>query len=384
MTRRAIEIVVAGGGTAGHVEPALALAEALVDRGHRREAIRFVGTRRGVEARLVGPSGFAVTELPGRGIVRKLSARNLSALLGLFGALVVSTILVRIWRPRAVVSVGGYGALGCALAALLWRVPVVVLNVDAVPGAANRLIARFAKASATAFDGTGLPREVVTGAPVRRAVLASARASNDRAVAKRDIGVNPQREMLLVVGGSLGARRLNDLALALAQRFADRGDLTLYHVCGERDFDSCSQRAQAMRLDEVALAYRLVAFERRLPDVLAAADLAISRAGASTVAEVAVIGTPTIFVPLPGAPGDHQKKNAERLASAGGGLIVADDEATIEGMWGEVLELLKDEPRREAMRARARELGEPEAAGRVAELVERLARPTHADRYGGR
>ncbi|MGA8297476.1 MAG: glycosyltransferase [Acidimicrobiales bacterium] len=374
MKRHAIEIVVAGGGTAGHVEPALALAEALVASGRRREAIRFVGTRRGVEASLVRPAGFLVTELPGRGILRKPSVRNLAALTGLFVALVLAVVLVRVWRPQVVVSVGGYGALAFALAAALWRVPVVVVNVDAVPGAANRLIARFAKASAVAHERTGLPREQVTGAPVRNEVISAARLSGDPKETKRAIDVDASRTLLLVVGGSLGARRLNDLGLALAQRLADRGDLAIYHVCGERDFLECSRRAQAMHLDSVALAYRLVAYETRLPAVLAAADLAISRAGASTVAEVAVIGTPAIFVPLPGAPSDHQRKNARRLAENGGAVIVEDAKATIEEMWELVVGLLKDDGRREDMRERCRALGRPDAAARVAELVNSAAR----------
>ena len=124
-----------------------------------------------------------------------------------------------------------------------------------------------------------------------------------------------------------------------------------------------------MRLDDVALAYHLVAYEQRLPNVLAAADLAISRAGASTVAEIAVIGTPTIFVPLPGAPGDHQRKNAERLANAAGAEIVADEKATIEAIWDRVRALLDDAPSREEMRAHARAVGRQDAAERVAELV---------------
>ncbi len=129
-----------------------------------------------------------------------------------------------------------------------------------------------------------------------------------------------------------------------------------------------------MRLDGAALAYRLVAFEERLPDILAAADLAISRAGASTVAEIAVIGTPTVFVPLPGAPGDHQRKNAELLAAAGGAVIVDDEKATIEEVWEPVQRLLKDAPRRDGMRERARAVGQPDAAERVAALVEQVAR----------
>ena len=154
--RRPTFAVVTGGGTAGHVLPALAIAEALVARGHDRDAIHYAGAARGIEARLVPPTGFPMTLLPGRGIRRALTPANIAAVGGLVIAFVRAIALLGRLRPRVVVAVGGYASVAVALAAVLRRIPVVVAEQNIVPGAANRLVARFARASAVAFDGTPL------------------------------------------------------------------------------------------------------------------------------------------------------------------------------------------------------------------------------------
>ena len=163
--------LVTGGGTAGHVQPALAVAEALVARGHEAATVRFLGSRRGMEGRLVPEAGFEVTLLPGRGIQRRLTLDNLGAACGLAVAGVLASALMIRRRPRVVVTLGGYAGLPGAAAAILLRVPLVVVSYDAVPGASNRLVARYARTCAVAFSGGSLPNQVVTGAPVRSAVL---------------------------------------------------------------------------------------------------------------------------------------------------------------------------------------------------------------------
>ena len=159
--------LITGGGTAGHVQPALAVGEALVARGHEAATIRYVGSRRGMEGRLVPEAGFEVTLLPGRGVQRRVTAENLGAIGGLLVASVQAVALVRRLRPRVVVTLGGYAGLPGAVAAILLRVPLVVVSYDAVPGAANRLVARFARKCAVAFEPSSLPNPVMTGAPVR-------------------------------------------------------------------------------------------------------------------------------------------------------------------------------------------------------------------------
>jgi UDP-N-acetylglucosamine--N-acetylmuramyl-(pentapeptide) pyrophosphoryl-undecaprenol N-acetylglucosamine transferase len=163
-TPRAFALVT-GGGTAGHVQPALAIGEALVARGHELATILYVGSRRGMEGRLVPEAGFEVALLPGRGIQRRLTPENIGAVVGLLVACALALVIVVRRRPRVVVTVGGYAGLPCAVAAIVLRVPLVVVSCDAVAGASNRLVARFARKCAVAFEGTSLPNQVVTGAP---------------------------------------------------------------------------------------------------------------------------------------------------------------------------------------------------------------------------
>lgn len=362
-------VIITGGGTAGHVEPALAVANALVAQGVAHDDICFVGAKRGMEAQLVPAAGYEVQLLPGRGIVRRLALANLSALLELCWAAVRGVAIVGRTRPRCVVMVGGYAGLACSLGAVLWRVPLIVVNVDATPGLANRLAARFAVRSAVAEPGSGLPRAEVTGAPVRAAVRAVDRTEAGRATARANLGLGVDRRVLAVVGGSLGAKRLNDAALELALAWSDRRDLLIYHVAGARNFDEVEAELGSRLEADDALGYRLVPFEADLPSLFAAADLVVARAGAMTVAELSVIGAPAVLVPLPGAPGDHQTRNARRLEVAGAAVVIADEDATSAPFAALLEELLVDEQRTAAMGRAAHALGRPDADAAIARLV---------------
>jgi undecaprenyldiphospho-muramoylpentapeptide beta-N-acetylglucosaminyltransferase len=372
--------VVAGGGTAGHVLPALAIGRALVKRGHPAESIHYVGSRRGIEARLVPAAGFGLTLLPGRGIERRFSRANLESAAGLAAAIGRSIRLVARRRPAVVLSVGGYAGLPPALAAVLLRVPLVVAESNAVPGAANRVASRFAAAAAVAFEGTPLPRAVVTGNPVRAEVLAVDRSMPGRRAAQAELELPAGRTVIAVFGGSLGSLRINEATLALVESWATRQDVTVYHVVGRRDWSDISARAAALELDPAL--YRPVEYEERMPALYAAADLAVCRAGATSVAELAVVGLPPILVPLPGAPGDHQTANARWLARAGAAVSLPDDECTAPRLAKEIDGLLGDIDRLAAMGRRAKEVGRPRASEDVASLVEEHARPSQRPARG--
>ena len=239
-------------------------------------------------------------------------------------------------RPQVVVTVGGYAAVPCSLAAIVLRVPLVVVSCDAIAGASNRLVARFARKSAVAFPGTSLP---APGRDGRAAPPGGPRPHNaPRRDARRPaptVSVPAGRFLLAVEGGSLGARRLNDAALGLAQSWAARDDVSIYHVAGERNFAAVKSAADSLGLGPQpqpgsGLDYRLVGYESQMPALLAACDFAVCRAGALTVAELAAIGTPSALVPLPGAPNDHQTRNAEALTWVGAAILISDDECTAE------------------------------------------------------
>jgi UDP-N-acetylglucosamine--N-acetylmuramyl-(pentapeptide) pyrophosphoryl-undecaprenol N-acetylglucosamine transferase len=364
--------LIAGGGTAGHVQPALAIARALVARGHSPAAIELVGSERGIEARLVPEAGFELTLLPGRGLQRKLSLQNVRSLLALVVAFWQAWRLVGRRKPRVVVSVGGYASVPCALAAVVRRVPVVVAEQNAAPGAANRLVARFAKACAVSFPETALPRAEVTGNPVRPEVLAIDR-SRDAVGARAKLDVEPGRRLVLVFGGSLGALRINGAAVEAARLWADRGDLHLRHVVGSRDWAEITAGGPPVP-PGARLHYEAVEYDDDMPTSLAAADLAVCRSGASTSFELLAAGLPAVLVPSPFVTADHQTANARHMARWGAAVVVPDAELDGRRLVAEVDALLADPGRLEAMAAAALAASRPEAADDIAALVERFAR----------
>jgi UDP-N-acetylglucosamine--N-acetylmuramyl-(pentapeptide) pyrophosphoryl-undecaprenol N-acetylglucosamine transferase len=272
-----------------------------------------------------------------------------------------------------VVAMGGYGCVPVALAGLVLGVPVVLVNLDAVPGAASRLVGRFARAAAVAFPGTGLRRAVVTGAPVRPEIVAAAHPGRaERSDARRTLGLPTGRFTVGIVGGSLGARRINDAALELAELWAGRGDVTVYHVVGRRDAGWASMAAPENRAG--GLLYRQVPYQDRMALFYQAADVVVGRAGAATVAELAVIGVPGVLVPLPGAPDDHQTANARRLAAAGGAVVLSDPECTGTRLADEIEALRSPPGRLGKMRDGAASLGRLDAVAAVVAVVETHAR----------
>jgi UDP-N-acetylglucosamine:LPS N-acetylglucosamine transferase len=363
---------VAGGGTAGHVVPALAVGRALVGAGHDPATVHFVGSSRGIEARMVPAAGFSVTLLPGRGVARRLTLANVAAVAGLGLAVLQAFLLVARLRPRVLVSVGGYASVPCAVAAVALRVPLVLVCVDAVPGAALRLVARFAAASAVAFEGTPLPRAVVTGTPVAQAVLDVDRSPTGRAAARADLGLPAGRTVVGVMTGSLGARRVNEAVRGLVRRWADRDDVAVRHAVGRRDWPEVAAAPPAGA--PAGLVYQPVEYEDRMDRVYGAADVMVTRAGGMTVAELATVGMPAVVVPLPGSPGDHQTANGRVLADAGAAVLVPDDQLTVERLEAELAPLVDDAARREDMGRAAARIGRGDAAAAIAALVERHAR----------
>jgi undecaprenyldiphospho-muramoylpentapeptide beta-N-acetylglucosaminyltransferase len=381
--------VIAGGGTGGHVVPSLEIARALVRRGHEPRSIELYGSRRGHEATTWPTLEFPYTLLPGRGIRRSLALgailANLGAVAGLFWACLRALASFASRRPRVVVIVGGYASFPAGLAAVLTRVPLVSMTTDAVPGAVNGFLGRFAAANAVAFPDTALPRSHVTGTPVQSGLASLDRTPEGQASARRALGLPSDRPTVAAFGGSLGARHLNRAVAEVARSWRDRleGARSIYHVTGRRDYDEFAAGPVGpvgpvgpgdKPIDNGHLCYRVVPFEDHMAEFYAAADVCVTRAGAMTVAELLVAGVPAILVPLPGAPRDHQTKNAEALVRIGAALHLPDPECDGRRLADELEALLSDPTRLQAMREAAQGLSHPDAAARVAELVDANAR----------
>ena len=367
----AVYAVIAGGGTGGHVYPALAVADELVRRGHPQASVRFIGSARGLEATAVPQAGYAIELLPGRGFRRSLRpdalAQNFRTALDTVVAVGKAIGLMRRWRPAVVFGVGGYAAAPAVLAARCWRIPVVVHEQNAAPGVVNRVAVALGARAAVSLPGTPLRGAVETGNPVRAEITGAA------AEARPVLGDGTPHHVG-VFGGSLGARRINDATLGLASLWRDRADVGIRHVAGRRDYQRCVQEWEASRTDADRITYDIVEYEDDMPSFYASSDVVITRAGAVTVAELAVLAMPAVIVPLPGAPSDHQSANAAALVQAGAAVAVADRDCTPERLARELDALLGAPDRLAAMRTAARALARPDAAARVADLVEASAR----------
>ena len=353
--------------------PALAVADELVRRGHPAETLRFLGSARGLEAEAVPAAGYEIELLPGRGFRRSLGLdalrQNARTAADTVVALGRALGLLRRWRPRVVFGVGGYAAAPAVLAARVLRIPVVVHEQNAAPGVVNRVAVALGARAAVSLPGTDLGGAVVTGNPVRAEIAglgAEARA------AEADVRV-PAHRRIGVFGGSLGAGRINDATVGLADRWRDRSDVSIRHVAGRRDYQRCVDRLARTRRADDSLAYELVEYEDDMPALSRTAAVVVTRAGAVTVAELAVSGTPAVLVPLPGAPSDHQTANAAAMVEAGAAVMLRDAECDPERLGRELDALLAEPDRLAAMRAAARTLAVPDAAARVADLVEEAA-----------
>ncbi len=362
--------IIAGGGTAGHLLPGLAVAQALVARGHDPSTLHFVGSDRGIEATLVPNAGFMLDELPGRGIQRRLALSNLGAVLGLVRGTLRGIRIVRRRHPAVVVVLGGHASLACGVGAVLARIPLILVEQNVKAGAVNRILRRFAAASAVSFPGTDLPHAVVTGNPLRPAIVAAA-AHPDRESARSALGLPGDRMVIAVFSGSLGSSRINAAVRALVDRWAARDDVAIRHVVGQRGWADYSTSAPSLR--ETGLCYQCVEYEDRMHLLLQAADIAVTRAG-GTIAELAALGLPAILVPLPIATRDHQLANARVLEEAGGTVTILDAELDTDRLERELLALLADRPRLASMASVMRGAGRPDAADRVASLIEDNAR----------
>jgi UDP-N-acetylglucosamine--N-acetylmuramyl-(pentapeptide) pyrophosphoryl-undecaprenol N-acetylglucosamine transferase len=349
-------MVIAGGGTGGHVFPGLALADELRRRMPDR-GIRWIGARRGLEAEVVPRSGLPMTLLPVQGALgRSTGAKALAlASAGVAFARCAAGFVMR--RPALAVGVGGYASGPAVLAAACLRVPTLLLEQNAVPGATNRLLSRVARAAAVPFAETGDAlrcRAVVTGNPVRPEM--------SRVPPRRP---GPARSML-VLGGSRGAHSINMAMIDAAPRLASSG-LYVVHQSGRDDVDAV---ARAFR--EAGVRGEVHAFIDDMGRAYGEADLVVCRAGATTVAELAVVGRPALFIPFPHAVGDHQRINARRVADAGAARVLDPDDLDAHTLADAVLDLVSDTEALDRMAETARGLGRPDAAARIADLVEEL------------
>jgi len=363
-------VLLAGGGTAGHVNPLLATAEELLAR-QPGLTVRVLGTREGLEADLVPARGLDLAVVPRVPLPRRPSAAYLSLPGRLRAAVRAAGEAIDETGADVVVGFGGYVSTPAYLAARRRRVPIVVHEQNARPGLANRLGARWAAATAVTFPGTPLRGATVTGLPMRRGIADLAARREDLAArrsARTTLGLDPERPVLLVTGGSLGAQRLNQALTGAAVDVLEHAQVL--HLTG-RGKSAPVEQALAGLPDEVRSGYHVREYLEEMQLAYAAADLVVCRAGAGTVCELTAVGLPAVYVPLPIGNGE-QARNARPAVSAGGGLLVPDADLDPARVRHDVVPLLAEPARLRAMADAAASVGVADGAARLVDLVDEV------------
>jgi UDP-N-acetylglucosamine--N-acetylmuramyl-(pentapeptide) pyrophosphoryl-undecaprenol N-acetylglucosamine transferase len=364
-----VRIVIAGGGTAGHVNPAIAVARSL--RGHD---VSFVGTARGAEATLVPAAGFELEEVDVRGFDRARPLSFVPIAARAADAFRCARRMLRHRSPRVVLGMGGYVSLPVCAAARTLGVPVVVHEQNIVLGLANRVSKRFARRVAVSFEETlaaAGPRGVFTGNPVLPEVAGADRAE-ERSRGLERFDLHAGRKTLLVFGGSQGARRINEAAVGLVDEWNERSDRQVLHISGPSDYEAVSRRVADSR-GSSRLTYRVAGFVDRMVEAYAVADLSVCRGGATTIAELTVTGVPSIIVPYPYHRDRQQQRQGEVLERAGAAVVVSDADATTVRISREADRILDDDEALTRMRKCALATARPDAAQHLAGLLEEVA-----------
>ena len=370
MGRGQLEVAIAAGGTAGHINPALALAEELRDRGHH---VRFFGQTAKLEGRLVPEAGFELVPVVVSGFDRARPWTLVSSLVRMRRAQAqIARLFADEGAPDVAVGFGAYVEMPLLAACRRAGVPYLLHEQNSVPGMANKALAPHAEtvcisvpAAREAFEREGGrgPAVVLTGNPVRRSVTGASREAGRAA-----FGVGEGQTLLLVFGGSLGAAHVNEAVCRLKDELLSREGLVVVHSTGADGFD---ETVSALALTPAEqLRWRVMPYISNMGEALAAADLVLSRAGASSIAEIAALCVPSLLVPYPHATADHQTTNARFLTDAGAAVLVPDARLDEPVFPQELLGLLDDGARRARMREAARGLAQGSAASALADQVE--------------
>ncbi|SMB94339.1 UDP-N-acetylglucosamine-N-acetylmuramylpentapeptide N-acetylglucosamine transferase [Thermanaeromonas toyohensis ToBE] len=372
-----MRVVVTGGGTGGHVYPALAIAQGLLKARPGIEVL-YIGTHRGLEAEVVTRAGLPLATITVQGLERRRLWKNFQALARLGRGIWEAYKLLRCFQPQVVVGTGGYVCAPVCVVAAALRIPIILHEQNAFPGLTNRWLARVARTVCLTFPEAKkyFPSRVeliTTGLPVRPEII-----SADRGKARAELNLKPDQFFILIVGGSQGARSLNQAALSLFRAYQGQPSLKILHVAGRQDYERLKAQAEewGIQLDKNGN-ITIVPYLHDIHIALAAADLVIGRAGASFLAEVLVRGLPTILIPYPYAASNHQEYNARAVAKQGAAIIVRDSELTTGKLLRTVESLLADPEKLKRMAQASARLGRPDALEKIVTKILALAEERH-------
>ena len=361
-----MRIIVSGGGTGGHIYPAVTIANQIKEKQPDAEII-FVGTKEGLECEIVPRYGYPIEFIEVAGFQRKLSLDTIKSAFKLLAGLIDALKLIRKIKPDLVVGTGGYVCGPILFLAALQGIPTCIQEQNAMPGVTNKILAHFVKKVFLGYQEAGKyfggnSEKIFTGNPIRKEILEVSRAT-----AIEKFKLDPAKKTILVSGGSRGARSINDAMALVETSLAGRSDVQVIHITGETGYEKfIGQVEKKVLMSDNIKVFR---YMHDMPMALAAADLAIFRSGAIGLAELMARGIPSILVPYPYATANHQEHNARAVEGAGGAVVILDKELTGEILLKQIESLLADESKLQKMKDAAKALGRPEAAEDIARKV---------------
>jgi len=363
-----VKVIIAGGGTGGHLFPGLAIAEEFKRRDENNEVV-FVGTEHGIEARIIPREGYPIKFVRSEGIVGKSLFKMIKATAELVLSALDAHRILKALTPDIVIGVGGYSSGAILLIAGLRSIPTMVHEQNSVPGLTNKLLGKIVKRVCVTYHEsiTSFPmgKTFLTGNPIRGKIL-----KGDRGAACRLFSLSDGMFTVFIFGGSSGARSINRAMVDALNHLTDlRDKIQFLHQTGDRDFENIREAYK-----KAGVKGTVAPFIYQMAEAYAVADVVVSRAGATTLAEITALGKPAILVPYPHAAGRHQEFNAVKLREMGAAFMVLDDEMRGETLANNIRELYENEALRSEMRRSSQGLGRPDACGRIVDIAMSIVR----------
>ncbi|WP_372663046.1 undecaprenyldiphospho-muramoylpentapeptide beta-N-acetylglucosaminyltransferase [Cohnella sp.] len=367
-----MRVVLTGGGTGGHIYPALAIGQEILKQ-QPDSSLLYIGTSRGLESRIVPQQGIAFEAITITGFRRSLSWENVRTIVRFWQGVRRSKELLRKFKPDVVVGTGGYVCGPVVYAASRLGIPTLIHEQNVIPGLTNKFLSRYANAVAVSFAESvsyfkRSPDVEHAGNPCASAVVL---AKRDKGFAS--LGLHPETPFVLIVGGSRGAKALNDAMIDMVPMLSKLPSVHFVFVSGERFYEETKTKMKKL-LPGIADRVHVLSYVNNMPEVLSAASLVVSRAGASSLAEITSLGIPSILIPSPNVTNNHQEPNARSLADAGAAVMILERQLTGELLFSHIRTIMDDTLHRALMAEASRKLGMPNAAAAIYEQITRLHR----------
>ena len=359
-----MKVLMAGGGTAGHINPALAIAN-YIKKKHPEAQIKFVGTERGLETKLVLRESYDLELIKVRGFKRKLSLDTVIAVKELFQGMIEARRVIKNYKPDIVIGTGGYVCGPVLLNAAMMKIPTLIHEQNAYPGVTNKILSKFVDAVAISFKESkkyfkSVQNLVLTGNPVRDEIL-----HTDRAGARKRLNINPETRLVVIVGGSRGAQNINNSVVEMIKKYYSGNDCNVIFATGEAQYDAVREKLG----DDIPSTVQVVPYIYNAADVYAAADLMVCRAGAITLSEITAIGIPAILIPSPFVTANHQEYNARSLENNGAAVVILEKELNGLVLYNQIMNLLKDRDQLAKMARNSKKMGIIDATEKIYAMV---------------